>query len=350
MNKSRYSILSFRTSNIICLLMYFSLQMTISSAQESNSNVFDMSSLANIATSLTSNPQIMGLFSTLMNQKPANQNQAQSSDSSRLPEIDSIQDGPPLIPNQPTISQTTSEPIKRNNRFQVEPMSVEQPTNNLNPSKSSPYSGLMSLASTVLPNVNLNGLMGMLANPKPSVPKQELPATNGTSQPQASVTAQSNPTSTAQSVVNQVLTAYANGQIPPELIQLGLSGRVPPSIIDLALSGQVPNQIIQMVITGQVPISTINAFLNSLPPQQQQQQSSLQMAEDSSKLGARQSTGVFSTTRTFFETLLGSKSPNGQGFTIPTLFGPVQIQRPSVRRMGQIFGEGISTVASLIPF
>lgn len=200
--------------------------------------------------------------------------------------------------------------------------------------------------------------------PPPPPPPPPAPQQQQQQQPGQS-TGGGNP---AQSVINQVLTAYASGQIPNELIQLGLSGRVPPQIIEMVLSGQVPPQIVQMVITGQVPMSTINTFLNTIQPngsssgalpQAVQSTTATNPTGTSSRGTTGLATNMFATTRALFEALFGlARNRDGQqnqqgGIVVPTLLGAIPLRMPSmpnVRSLGQMVGGTITNVASMIPF
>jgi len=274
----------------------------------------------------------------------------------------------------------------------------------------SPLSGLMSLLPNVLPNLNLNSLSSLLggiggggqkksaessASQSSAISQSRsadldesaavAPTTTTTSTAtgltqtgtQSSSSAATGAAgggqqammaplavsgNTAQSVINQVLSAYVSGQIPNELIQLGLSGRVPPQIVELALSGQVPPQIIQMIITGQIPMSTINAFLATMqtngPPR-----ASTSSPSPSNTQSSQSSSSPLSTTGKIFEALFNfrqlgggggsQKESGGPSITLPTLLGPVPIQMPTfpnVRRFGQMVGGTITNMASMIPF
>lgn len=342
---------------LVCSILSWSDSLV--EADEPNNSGLDMGALANIASSLSSNPQIMSLVSSFLNPKQSASPSSQNSDFG-MTDTDpntGAQDSSLLLPNQPQIvnNQPVQEPLRRAGRQQTEPKPEAAAAASAKPN---PLSNLLSLASNVLPGINVNNLVNTLGSSRSAnlnKPEQATTLTNSTSTNAVNQVYQQQPaaTNSAQGVINQILTAYGNGQIPPELIQLALSGRVPPQIVDLALSGQVPPQLIQMIITGQIPMSTINAFLNSVQSQPVAESAQASPAKLGGQIRSPDSpqpkSGPFATSRQLFETLFTPKT-QGQSVTIPTLFGPVLIQRPSVRRLGQMFGEGISTVASMIPF
>lgn len=394
---------------------------------------FDIGALASIASNIGSNPQIMGLVSSLFNQN-ASQKQTGSLSNSNGPNTTPLQPQQQALQlnaaDAPLVSSSTDQdtsanpfvqdslsnqasgndsPLRRGlqNKQQLISVGAQQndPSSKANAgAASSPpsnaLSGIMSMLPSVLPNLNLGGLGSLLgqaglskthsssstsptstSNPssnfisissQTSSPAVAAVASNGSPTTSAilppSIPATMSqvtlPTNSAQSVINQVLTAYASGQIPNELIQLGLSGRVPSQIIELALSGQVPPQLIQMVITGQVPMSTINAFLATMQSsptgsdQQQQQQSGGSRVRNSApsapSSSSAHSNNHSSATRSIFETLFGSlplsSSSSNASITVPTLLGPLPIPRPSVRKIGKMVGGTITNVASMIPF
>lgn len=400
----------------------------------SGSSPLDMGALANIASSLGSNPQVVNLVSSFLNQGNSAQRAATASTTSLnlgeppLPELEVGGGVIVPIPEDPatqatTQSQTNEVPIRRGTK-QVTSSAIQTSTNlqTQRPSSAPTNSlvggnmgSLMSLLPNVMPSLNLSGLINNLVK-QPNQVQHSIPnATSGIatanspqSQPDAqlqsqqqsvpqsnpSVLQQSAPTSlrttsakpqptttqvtSAQSVINQVLTAYASSQIPNELIQLGLSGRVPPQIIELALSGQVPPQMIQMVVTGQVPMSTINAFLDTIKQPNEFASGSrttrLGSVADQAQAPASQhqqqpafNNGVMSTTRTLFEALFnknhlnpkevlssvtGNNQAGGLSLSLPTLLGPIPLSMPkfpTARRIGQLVGGTISSMASMIP-
>lgn len=406
-----------------CLLL-----TQIASADDSNAAPqFDLGALANIASSLGSNPQVVNLVSSFLNQG----NSGSGSGGQRatpsgvvgantgeppIPELDAGGVIVP-IPEDPTAApaasaQTNEAPVRRGAKqlaTGASQPSPNQPTQRPSVAPvSNPIGGnlgsLMSMLPNVMPNLNLGGLLGNLVKPpnqaqqatsaapdqqvqpQPQPQQQQQQQQQPAPQRQALASSRSGLQSTsikpqstqtqatnAQSVINQVLTAYASGQIPNELIQLGLSGRVPPQIIELALSGQVPPQMIQMVITGQVPMTTINTFLETIkqpaeaaggsrmskpiadqpqPPQSQHQQHQF-------------GSGVLGTTRAVFEALFnkshlnpkdvlpnGSNQSGGSSLSVPTLLGPIPLPMPkfpTARKIGQFVGGTISSMASMIP-
>lgn len=311
----------------MCLTSIFS--QISAKADDSNTPSSDMSALASLASSIGSNPQIMNFVSNLMNQKPTTVPQ------SEFGFLDSDQNS--LLPDAPLLitpsDQSKNEPLKRVPRLKDE--QDKDSSMSSGQSRASPIGDLMSLASNVIPMMNISNMMSLWGGTNKS-----LKTPNPIGQPSNS----------AQGVVNQVLNAYANGQIPNDLIQMALKGRIPPQIINLALSGQIPPQLIEMVITGQIPTSTIEVFLGSIQSPSDMSPNGSNFPRASVLFGSN--SGIFTTTRTFFESLLGMKSQqrSNRDVTIPTLFGPVLIQKPSIRRFGQLVGEGISSMASLLPF
>lgn len=374
----RTNFLSLVSSVIIVLILLAAMRSShmITLADDTSAPPLDLSSLANIASSIGSNPQIMGLVTSFLNQN-SKQSSASSAGSLNPLLTSGSQTNSDYNNDQDVSSSSQDNQFAQSNKkldsLKKEASSINSPPSggnvqiiNASPSQANPNSlnGLMSLLPSVLPG--LSGIMNKPAKslteaspqsfPPPPLQPQSPTATSTVNSPSLPLTppvTQATNQNTAQSIVNQILTAYASGQIPNELIQLGLSGKVPPQIIELALSGQVPPQIIQMIITGQVPMSTINAFLatmqgsnsnNNIPPVSNQPAQTAATTKS-------QSPGI---TRVIFEALFNrsSKSNDGtsssSGIKVPTILGPVAI--PNVRKIGQFVGGTITNVASMIPF
>lgn len=360
------------------LFVAISAQLNIVLAEDPTPPQLDLGGLANLASSLGGNPQIMGMVSSLFNQQapkpPVGVISPAQSDLSR-PEAESNS-----LVSEDT-SAISNEPIKRATGQQTgqTASSLSAPTNaavaKVPTQQPNPFSGLMSLLPNVLPGLNsgiLSSLSGNKGPPQSStavtasagavatgqIPTMARSSTTIPADVSSPATVMNNQPSSnsAQAVINQVLTAYASGQIPSELIQLGLSGRVPASIVELALSGVVPQQIIQMVITGQIPIGLINAVLDTL---QGYAVGSKTVTTSALNTFTNESTsgGILSTTRGIFEALFNrpvrSSGKDRSSITVPTLLGPVPIQLPnlpSLRKFGQMVGGTISNVSSLVPF
>lgn len=408
--KQSLNVLNYN-SLVICLLL--SLCATIGTqiveADETiNIGGLDLNSLASIASSLGSNPQIMNMVSGFLQPKgsPATGASAGPSITGAPPASSSAgaltqtgaelsgavgEDQTPTVPVQAAPaddgSGVSSNPLKRANQAAAAVSSPSSPAPAPTPSASEPakpsainraassstLASLMSLLPSVLPNLNLASLTSSLMSPQQS-------GKSGAATPVASSSGTAGPNAggvpTAQSVINQVLTAYANGQIPSELIQMALSGKVPSQAFELALSGQVPTPLLQMILTGQVPTSTITAFLNSMQANNNQQaraasasggpqqagSTSVQQQGSASVAPASQPSGPFATTRTILEALFSNsgkwapqQKAEAPSIKVPTLLGSVPIQLPTgalsnVRRFGQLVGGTITNVASMIPY
>lgn len=358
-----YSMLCF------CLLINHNSRL----ATADDSQALDMNALASLASNLGSNPQIMNIVSNLFNQngqKPSTGGNFAGLSSTEFGVQDQeptslVQEAPSAI--QPISNEQAKRVVKPEPVAPAAPSSQTATTAKKDPAGSNGLGSLMALLPSVLPNLNLGALFGnKAAASATSTPPAAAPVAPQTNPPQAIQANSASPSQSqannpagggsAQTVINQILSAYASGQIPNELIQLALSGKVPPQIIELALSGQVPPQLMQMIITGQVPMPTINAFLGTMQtasaPQQTQSatpatSSSLSSTGPKATIG-----GITSTTRAIFEALFKSAVSNSGGSTIkvPTLLGPVPIPVPNVRRIGQMVGGTITNVSSLIPF
>ena len=318
--------------------------------------MFDLSALANLANSL-GDPQIMSLVSNLLNPQRAPAD----------PQTNSNQQNKELITTaqksgvQPNQEPAQVGPLRRDSGEQMtdQPKAVVVADN--------PLGSLLSKLPNLFPGLNLNNLSGLLGPNKTNQSPQQPPVATVASvkapEPPGQSTQTAETTSViipklmskqsiapsgpanilnnpALSVVNQVVSAYIGGQIPIELILLGLSGKVPPQVVEMALSGRVPAEVIQMVITGQFPMSTINAFLNALQ----------QQGPNRGPMG-----NMFYTTKSLFEALFGLNrkrvGESRSGLTVPTLLGPVRVPgMANVRSFGQFVGGTISNVSSLIPF
>lgn len=390
----------------LCLFMSCStvLLTSIALAEEpAQGPPIDLSALANIASSIGSNSQVMSMVSSLLNQGNSGAEPVPPPDASALGATMAVAGTGPSVaqtsesipnPGMPSREDTpiSDVPLRRgarqpeldtpaegaapisNSMLNQRSQPPQQPIQQFKlPALSGGLGNLVAMLPNVLPNLNLNGLLSsfvkppvqpMAASPNSAstldqgIPQQ--PASSRMSAPILSNKYQAPPTQppSAQSVINQILTAYASGQIPNEIIQLGLSGRVPAQIIELALSGQIPPAMIQMIITGQVPMSTINAFLSAMQPQGESRRGSLD-SQYSHQPRTQQFSfggGVIGTTRALFEDLFkGSpKEPgqSGSGLSVPTLLGPIPLSMPkfpTARRIGQLLGGTITNVASMIP-
>lgn len=344
----------------------------------------DLSVLANIASSIGSNPQILNMVSSLMSQGIAGADGAQPSASSTDATGPNVAQPSELGSNEgfPASEDPLSPdiPLRRGARQPGAEMPTEGAGQNLNsmhnqrsqppqrqPAISRSLSSLVALLPNVLPNLNLNGLLSSLIRPLPQhaasaptsavtdqQPQQGIPQQQNNGGPNfSSAPAQANRYQaqgpSAQSVINQVLTAYASGQIPTELIQLGLSGRVPSQVIELALSGQVPSQMIQMIITGQVPMSTINSVLAAMQPQGDSRRGL--EPQHYSHHPRLPHFSVIGTTRALFEDLFRGSTLGPSGSGLPTSLGPIPLsipKFPTARRIGQLLGGTISNMASMI--
>jgi len=368
---------------VLASLSLFGLRKDLITVGADDAPALDMNALASIASTIGSNPQIMSMMSSFLSQN--GQKSVSSQTSPTQPEL--VPEQEPNLMAQPETNQfqaqVANEPLKRGMRFGEQPKSLGVVASNVQASSAIPasmpglananassLSSLISLLPSVMSNLNIAGLNNVDNQNKQAVSprtgqEQSISAVQTSSTTQTITSPSQNPptspatNSPAQSVINQVLVAYASGQIPNELIQLGLSGKVPPQIIELALSGQVPPQIIQMVITGQIPISTINAFLSSMQnndsrtPRISSVSSRPESPASPSPAPSSNFSGLSlsSTTRALFEALFSRNRRDGQhSLTVPTLMGQVPIQIPSARRIGQMVGGTITNVASMIPF
>lgn len=319
----------------------------------------DLGTLASLASNIGSNPQLISMIGSLLNppSRPAGGSSTQTD--LIVPDHESYP-----AASEPS-SGSISEPLKRLTPDEAKKSEVVQSpsTNSNNPKTANSLSGLMSLLPNFLPRLDTSLSTGSRSTqsntPVQTQVASSMPisrASRDSGLPETSSVSSSNvpePGNSAQAVINQVLSAYASGQIPSELIQLSLSGRIPASIVDLALSGQVPPQIIQMVITGKIPMSTINTFLDTVqPPSTGSRIAPL----GSTQLPINSGIGLLSTTRSIFEALFSNPFKFGKeksGLTVPTLLGPIPLQfplLPSVRKFGQLVGGTISNVSSLVPF
>lgn len=357
-----------------CIIFLFTAYMLISWSQQKINIVLaddapglDLNALASIASNLGSNPQILNLVTSFLNQnvqKPPSSNQMITNNPS-----ETLSDPSTNYENNVSQQQQQQQQIQAPPQAQSDSSSIAQnDTKRTNPVTSSvalttvannqqgatqspmanvnPLNGLMSLLPNILP-----GLNNLLVPPKQqnnygqqqtsaqasigqtaSANQQTLSLSSANNNSTSSMTIPSNigsnsntnsntntftshinsisnsNSNSAQSVINQVLSAYLSGQIPNELLQLGLSGRIPPQLIELALSGQVPAQMIQMVITGQVPISTINAFLATMQTNNNHASSSSHSSSTEQKSSSNnkyneQSAPTFSLTKLIFEGL-----------------------------------------------
>lgn len=435
-NKSDARSINVHYSVLAAGLLLAATVITTSLADD-NAAGFDLSSLATIASNIGSNPQIMNVVSSLLQPKPPSSTSPGAAiaapaspatgvltqtgaDSAGAIELDQPLPALPPPPPPPPVpsadeGSAANEPLKRANRAPSQTVAspAPVPANSPNPAgvagptdagkpgapganhaasgtalDANSLNGLMSLLPGVLPNLNLSGLAGLLNTSKippasnPSSPQAPPPPSS--SQSNAVVAARAGTADqaasggpTAQSVINQVLTAYVSGQIPNELIQMALSGKVPSQIIELALSGQVPSPLLQMIITGQVPTSTIAAFLNSMQNSSSSSGSNNNNNNDNNSnnyggsasaspqnpTGSHASTrGPFATTRSILEALFsnsGRRSSQAKAekpsIKVPTILGPVPVQLPTgalsnVRRFGQLVGGTITNMASMIPY
>lgn len=350
----------------------------------------DMNALASLASTLGSNPQIMSMVSGLFNQNSAKPSSSSGSGaganglgggfdaaSAATAPVSSDQDSnqPGVAPDAAGMPHITprSSPVQQPRATkEASPIAAAAPASPTSGSSSS-LSSLMSLLPALtqggakmpaIPQVPPAAAAASVAAAPPpltaSQPVATFAQTPPAAQPAAGAAAGGNP---AQAVINQVLTAYASGQIPLEIIQLGLSGRVPPQIMELALSGQVPPQIVQMVITGQIPMSTINAFLGTMQPAASSRATSAAASDATAAATATGSGaatastggagGIISSTRALVEALFKPSANGGRKIMVPTLLGPLPIQIPnipSVRQFGQMVGSSITNMASMVPF
>lgn len=355
------------SKGLALILLITASRLVEATPDEANSSPqFDLGALA----SLASNPQLISMIGTLFNQpqKSGISSSAQSDSIIPEPESNSItHDTPSSATNEPLRRVTTQQVQEESKRVET-PQSSTQAIGDSRPlAPPNPLGGLMSLIPNLLPGLDPN-ILSTLTGAKSTQPTPPAQQVAGPFIPITVASRSSKPletnaspsasypvpgSNTAQTVINQVLSAYAQGQIPSELIQLSLSGRVPPSIVAMALSGQVPPQVIQMVITGKIPISTINTFLDSM---QVPVAGSRAAPAGSTPTLSIPGTGLLSTTRSIFEALFANPFKVGKdktSLTVPTLLGPVPIQLPnlpSVRKFGQLVGGTISNVSSLVPF
>lgn len=342
-------------------------------ANDNPSGNLDMNALANMASNLgAGNQQIMNAMTSMFNLNQQQQQQQTNENQQQGQQAGVGVKRRTRFGTQDSINKPTSQPISKNHLSSMMSMipglssflnnqAKHQTTTTASPVTTTPQPSVSN--PLMLAGFNLmplaTSLMDLTRFQSPfsfrfftnTTPK---PINNNNDQSIQADTNKNGATpvvkQTAQQVINQILTAYAKGQIPNEMVQLSLSGRVPPQIIELSLSGQVPPQVIQMVITGKVPMETINAFLDAMTSTENKSASNSTQIFPGAQLLSQVST------KYIFESLFGKNRNKDSTLMVPTLLGAVPVQIPSiptlsnVKKFGQIIGNTISNVAAMFPF